>query len=271
MSEIKLREPDEDLIPLLRRCSSDELENLVGYLTQRGGISSQLKTTKAYRRWYPDHAKYADEISAEIQKFGGNTVLNIIRGGVGVTYREIVCNVAVRLKATYDKSQSTEQIEQQILLKVLEKSWEKMTSNEKRALLEGIMPDTGASDLPKEFPMALLQTAIIAGGGFISYKLSLIVAGAIARATLQQGITFVAGTTVARWAAAFAGAVGLGIAALWTLFDALGPAYRVIIPCVLHIAMLRQLHTLKKNGVDPDAPSDLGSEMERREILFRKF
>jgi uncharacterized protein YaaW (UPF0174 family) len=271
MSEIKLKEPDDDLIPLLRRCSSDELDNLVGYLTQRGGISSQLKTTEACRRWFPDHAKYADEISAEIQKFGGNTILNIIRGGVGVTYREIVGNVAARLKATYDKTQTTEQIEQQILLKVLEKSWEQMSPTEKKALLEGIMPDTGAADLPREFPMALVQAAIIAGGGFISYKLSLIVAGAIARAALQRGITFVAGTAVARWAAAFAGAVGLGIAALWTLFDVLGPAYRVIIPCVLHIAMLRQLHTLKQNGVDPHATSAVSGEMKRREILFRKF
>ncbi len=37
MSEIKLREPGVDLIPLLRKCTNDELDNLVGYLTQKGG------------------------------------------------------------------------------------------------------------------------------------------------------------------------------------------------------------------------------------------
>jgi uncharacterized protein YaaW (UPF0174 family) len=271
MSEIKLREPDADLIPLLRKCSSDELDNLVGYLTQKGGVSSQLKSTKAYHRWHPDHARYVDEIIAEIQKFGGNTILNIVRGGVGVPYREIVSKVASRLKVKVEKTDAIDHIEQQILIKVLEKSWEKMSDKEKAILIEGIMPETGASKLPKEFPTALLQTALIAGGGIVSYKLSLIVAGAIARASLQQGIAFVAGTSVARWAAAFAGAVGLGIAALWTLFDVLGPAYRVLIPCVLHIAMLRQLHTLKANGVNPDDPQARAGDPDRRAILFRKF
>jgi uncharacterized protein YaaW (UPF0174 family) len=271
MSEIKLREPDADLIPLLRKCNSDELDNLVGYLTRKGGVSSQLKSTRAYRQWYPDHIRYVDEIIAEIQKFGGNTILNIVRGGVGVSYRDIVCKVASRLKVKYEKTDSIDRIEQQILIKVLEKSWEKMSDTQKAALIQGIMPETGASDLPKEFPTALLQAAIIAGGGIVSYKLSLIVAGAIARASLQRGIAFVAGTSVARWAAAFAGAVGLGITALWALFDVLGPAYRVLIPCVLHIAMLRQLHALKEKGVDPDEAQAVENAADRRSILFRKF
>lgn len=271
MSEIKLREPDPDLIPLLRRCGSDELDNLVGYLTRKGGVSSQLKSTRAYRQWHPDHARYVDEIIAEIQKFGGNTVFNIMRGGVGVTYREIVCKVASRLKVKYEKTDAIEEIEQQILMKVLEKSWEKMTDGEKTALIEGMMPETSVDDLPEEFPSALLQAAIIAGSGYASYKLSLIVAGAIARASLQQGITFLASTTAARWAAAFAGAVGLGIAALWTLFDVLGPAYRVLIPCVLHIAMLRQLHALKDKGIDPETMDAAEGSVNHRDILFRKF
>ena len=271
MSEIKLREPDPDLIPLLRKCSSEELDNLVGYLTQKGGASSQLKSTKAYRRWHPDHSKYVDEIIAEIQKYGGNTIFNIVRGGVGVAYRDIVLKVGSRLKVKTVKSDPIDRIEQQVLMKVLEKSWEKMSDKEKKTLIEGIMPETGADDLPKEFPTALLQTAIIAGGGIVSYKLSLIVAGAVARASLQRGITFVAGTSVARWSAAFAGAVGLGIAALWTLFDVLGPAYRVLIPCVLHIALLRQLHALRDGGVDlQKMPADAG-QAAQREILFRKF
>lgn len=271
MPEIKLREPDADLIPLLRKCSSEELDNLVGYLTRKGGVASQLKSTRLYRQRYPEHAYYADEIAAEIQKFGGNTILNIIRGGVGVAYRDIVCNVAGRLKVNYDKHQAVDEIEQQILIKVLEKSWEKMTDTEKAALIQGIMPETGAEDLPKEFPVTLLKTAAIAGGAIVSYKLSLVVASAVARASLQQGIAFVAGTSAARWAAAFAGAVGLGIAALWTLFDVLGPAYRVLIPCVLHIAMLRQLHALKANGIDPDGSHAAGENGGHREILFRKF
>lgn len=224
-----------------------------------------------YRQWQPEHTKYVNEIAADIQKIGGNTILNIIRGGVGVPSWEIVCKVAARLKVAYEKTDAIDQIEQQILLKVLEKFWENMNDVEKAALIKGIMPETGASELPEEFPTPVLQAAIIAGGGFVSYRLSLIVAGAIARANLQRGITFVAGTTVSRWAAAFAGAVGLGIAALWTLLDVLGPADRVLIPCALHIAMLRQLHALKDKGIDPGNMQATPDATDRREILFRNF
>ncbi|BBO84061.1 hypothetical protein DSCO28_46270 [Desulfosarcina ovata subsp. sediminis] len=271
MSEIKLREPDPDLIPLLRKCSSEELDNLVGYLTQKGGVSSQLKSTRAYRQWCPDHSKYADEIIAEIQKYGGNTIFNIARGGVGVTYRDIVLKVASRLKVKTAKDEPIDRIEEKLLMKVLEKSWEKMSNKEKKTLIEGIMPETGVDDLPKEFPTALLKAAIIAGGGIVSYRLSLIVAGAVARASLERGIAFVAGTSLARWSAVFAGAVGLGLTALWTLFDVLGPAYRVLVPCVLHISMLRQLHALRDSGLDPQQMPAGSEGTERREILFRKF
>lgn len=251
MSEIRLLEPDIDLIPLIRKCNNEELDNLVGYITKKGNVSSQIQTTKVYEKYNPDHIKYADEIAAEIQKFGGNTIANIMRGGKGVCYKEIICDVADKLKVNYNKKQDIDFIEQQILLKVLEKSWEKMSLDEKEALLKGIMEDTKNISGYREFPMAILQSAIIAGGGYASYRLSLIIANAIAKATLQRGVSFAASATLSRWVAIFAGAVGWSITALWTIFDVSGPAYRVTVPCVLHIAMLRQLHMLKNNETNP--------------------
>ncbi len=253
MSEIKLREPDDDLIPLLRQCSSEELDNLVGYLTKKRMGVSELQHTAAYREWHPDHARYADEIAAEIQKHGGNTVLNLMRGGMGAPYREIVCKVAARLKVDHEADWSVARIEQQILLKVLETSWEKMSEPERTALLTGLATDAGDQGAAGEFPAAMMKAALIAGGAVASYQLALIVAGGVARATLQRGLAFAAGVALSRWAAAFAGAVGLGLAAMWTLFEVLGPAYRVLLPCIIHIAMLRQLHGLKELGVDPES------------------
>jgi len=271
MSQIKLKEPDDDLIPLLRRCTAEELDNLVGYLTERGGVVSQLQSTEAYRQWFPEHNRYPDEIAAEIQKFGGNTILNIVRGGVGVPYREIVGNVAGRLKVAAERGAGVGEIEAQILLKVLEQSWEKMSREQRKALLEAILPETGVTDLPREFPLTLVQAAVIAGGGLAAYQLSLIVAGAISRATLQRGISFVTSAVLTRWAAVLAGAVGLGLTAVWALFEVMGPAYRVIIPCVLHIAMLRQLYALRDSGGGPDSSALHGGDRPDREILFRKF
>jgi hypothetical protein len=38
----------------------------------------------------------------------------------------------------------------------------------------------------------------------------------------------------------FAGPVGWAATILWTLVDIAGPAYRVTIPCILHVAYIRQ-------------------------------
>ena len=251
MTEIKLRQ-DDDLLPLIRKCSNDELDNLVGYITQKGGVSCQLKYIKSYKTHYLDHFKYVDEIAAEIQKFGGNTIFNIMRKGKGACYKNIVCDVAARLKVKFNKEDDIDFIEQQILLKVLELSWGKMKDNEKEALLKGIMEDTGAADLSGDFPKALITAAVIAGGAVVSYRLALLVANAVARLTLEKGISVAAGAMLSRWVSIFAGAIGIGITAIWTAFDVAGPAFRVTIPCVLHIAMLRQLHLVKDSGLDPD-------------------
>lgn len=252
MTEIKLRKDDKDLLPLLKKCSTDELDNLVGYITQKGGVSCQLKHTKTYKAHFPDHMVYADEISAEIQKFGGNTILNIMRKGKGAYYRNIVWDVASRLKVKFDNTLAIDAIEQLILFKVLEISWDKMNNKEKELFLKGIMEDTGSANLSGGFPVSLVTTAVIAGGAVVSYRLSLVVANAVARMTLERGISVAANTLLSRWVSIFAGAIGLGITALWTIFDVAGPAFRVTIPCVLHIAMLRQLHIVKASGIDPD-------------------
>jgi hypothetical protein len=45
----------------------------------------------------------------------------------------------------------------------------------------------------------------------------------------------------------------------------------VLIPCVLHIAMLRQLHALKESGYDPGTPQVAEADRRRKEILFGQF
>lgn len=246
MTEIRLREPDDDLLPLLRNADADELDNLVGYITKKGGTSCQLKHVKAYKTHFPDHTCYADEIAAEIQKFGGNTILNIMRNGKGRNYKGIACDVASRIKVDVNKEEPIDMIEQKILLKVLELSWDKMKDSERQAFFKGIIDETVPDEMPGNFPRTLLNTALIAGGAVVSYKLSLIVATAIANITLKRGIAVLGDMVLARWATIFTGAVGIGLTTIWTLFDVAGPAYRVTVPCVLHIAMIRQLHNIKK-------------------------
>ena len=95
------------------------------------------------------------------------------------------------------------------------------------------------SQLPESLPIVALQAAIRASG-FLSYKLAAIVANAVAKFILGRGLTLAGNATLMRSIGLFAGPIGLAITCLWTAIDIAGPAYLVTIPCVLHIAMLRQ-------------------------------
>jgi uncharacterized protein YaaW (UPF0174 family) len=252
MSELPIRESDADLVSLLRKCTKSDLDPLVKYILQKGRPSSELKRTEVYKKNQPNHVAYVDEICSEVQRFGGHTLANLIRGGEGVTYKKIVCAVAKRLKVNFNKTREVEFIEEQILLKILEKAWEKMTDEEKAQLLKA----SGAKGkmFGGEFPLAILL-AVFKAGGFKSYVIMYTIANAVSRAIIGKGLKPLANAALARWAAFLTGPIGWAITVLWTLLDLGGPAYRVTIPCVIHIAMLRQLVALRDAGQDPTRDS----------------
>lgn len=256
MTGLLLIKDDHDLVPLLRSTSNELLDPLVGYLTAdgEGRISSELDLTDAYKTYYPDHLKYVDEISAELQLFGGNTIANKIRGvgvyasvltpvpvlkipGYGVRYAEICRDVAKRLKVNFNEAASVENIESQILMKVLEDAWDKMSGEEKRAFLDELGVEH--SKLPNSLPLIAVQAAIRASG-FLAYQIAVIVANEVAKYVLKRGLTIAANRGVAKGLSVLAGPIGLAIAALWTAYDLAGPAYRVTIPSVIQVALIRQ-------------------------------
>lgn len=267
MSEIPLIFPDDDLVPLLRKCDNDELSTLVEYITQKGKITSELKKTNIYKKYNPEHRCYADEIAAEIQKFGGNTLTNVVRRGKGVQYKEIVCDVADRLKVNYNKKQDVGFIETQICLKILEKSWEQMTDEEKRELLKDVSDKYKKGKIPDALPVGAFQ-AIIRHGGFKSYqvalKITLNVASAFAKHILKKKLSLEIMQIVAKFTTKglkiFAGPIGWTVTTIWTVLDVASPAYRVTVPCVVHIAILRQLHLVKDKGEDLVAALATGNQ-----------
>ena len=237
-TELPLIKDDYDLIPLLRSTSNELLDPLVGYLTAdgEGRISSELNLTAAYLEHHPDHLKYVDEISAELQLFGGNTIANTVRDH-GVRYAEICRDVAKRLKVNFNETASVENIETQILMKVLEDAWGKMSDEEKRAFLKELGIEH--SKLPNSLPLIAVQAAMRASG-FLAYRIAVIVANAVAKIILGRGLTFATNRALTKGLSVLAGPIGLAITALWTAYDLAGPAYRVTIPSVIQVALIRR-------------------------------
>ena len=240
MAELPLIENDYDLIPVLRGASDEMLEPLVAYITDKGEgrWASKLDTLAAYKNNRNRPSAFTDEIASEIQTFGANSVVSIFRGGKGVPYAEVVHDVADKLDVNYSDTMDVAAIEQQILLKVLEKSWEKMSDAERRDLLDTLGVDYRGG-IPKALPVVAIQGAISLSG-FVAYQIAIIVANAVARILLGRGLSLVVNAGLMRVMGALAGPVGWGITAVWTLLDVANPAYRVTVPCVVQVAAIRQ-------------------------------
>lgn len=240
---------DTDLVEVLTSADAEDLSILTDHITDKGDGRLSLSSDTCKKLV---DARVAGEFSAEIraligeelQRFGGNSLVNLMRGGTGVTYSEIARDVADHVKAKFPTKAECAEVEMAILLRVLEQAYEQMTEEEKKKLFEefgAFYKGEGAGPAS----MASLIAAIkLSGFGF--YKLAAVVANAVAKALLGRGLGFGAAAAMMRGISVFAGPVGWAITAIWTAFDLASPAYRVTVPCVIQIAYMRQKRLSQK-------------------------
>ena len=232
---------DPDL-EFLSKCTDEDLNDLVYCLTHdKDGskrLTEELTLSDSYKKHYPYHSLYWEEIAAEIQCFGGNTFANMFRGGKGVLYKEVLCDVCDKMKVNYNKNSPVERIENGLISKVLEDSLEKMSPDEIRRLATelGIK---NTQNITKQVLLGSFQT-ISRAGGFKSYQLTVIVVNAVLKALIGRGLSFAGNAAATRVFAVLSGPIGWVITGLWTAFDIAGAAYRVTIPAVIQVAALRQ-------------------------------
>jgi uncharacterized protein YaaW (UPF0174 family) len=207
-----------------------------------------LTTNDSYKVFYPDHNKYWKFIAVEIQYFGANTLVTIFRGK-GVEYKEVLTDVCDKLKVNYNNASSTEIIENNLLMKILTDALEKMKPEEIKDLANemGIKNTKG---ITAQSMIASFQTIFIAGG-FWSYQLTVIIANQVWRILFNRGLSFAANSGLTRTMSILAGPIGWVITGIWTAIDIAGPAYRVTIPAVIQVAVLRQKHLYGNAEMEP--------------------
>lgn len=233
---------DEDLIPLLQSASPDDLGVLSDYITDSGkgrisldnAIMSKLVAANA-RRLYTEEDRLL--VAHEIQLFGGNTISNLARGGRGVIFREIIEDVASRLKVTFAAGDPVNVIENSILATLAARAWEKMTDEERRDFAKSAGLDVGLGIGPAALAAII---AAIRASGFAAYKLAAIVANTVARQILGRGLAFGAAAPFLQGMSVLAGPIGWAITAIWTAYDLASPGYRVTMPCAIQIAYMRK-------------------------------
>ena len=227
---------DADLNPVLEVADNGDLGLLIDVISNK--LSEELTTNDVYKANQPNHTVYADLIAKEIRDFGGNTFANIWRGGEGPAYREIVQDVADKLKVNYTKGNAVAEIEDRIFEKILEKTLEQMTEEEKYNLAIELGLDKG-----KMSSGGMVSTSILyafRAGGFGSYQLTLIIANQIAKLLIGRGLVLATNAALVRFASILTGPIGLALTGIWTMIDLAGPSYKTTIPSVILVATIRK-------------------------------
>lgn len=229
---------DENLSPLLDSCSDEELLPLRDYILNAN--TNELDISELYKQNPDCPSSYVPTLVFEVRTFGGNTLANIARGA-GPPYSEIVRDVANQMDVKFSGSDTVEDVEFKIVLQMLDNAKEKMSDDELAALESIVESESGKyySLAGKGALTTLALQGAIRAGGFAAYQMSVIAANAMARFLLGRGLSFAGNAAIGRTLAVFAGPVGWIASGLWLLADIAGPAMRVTIPCVIHVAMLR--------------------------------
>ncbi len=246
---------DNDL-EFLGKCTNEELEDLFTLLVYdpKDGekrFSSTLTLSDEYKKYGTDYSKYWRRIAEELQLYGGNTIVNnIIRFGSGVTYRQILEDVAKELKVTYAKSSSTQEIEDAVIEKILSDVFSKMSEEEIKEFFSEISEDDDVlkrtissydtNNVPwRKISMSLVRQ-ILKAGGFATYRLSLIAVNFMWKKLFGKGLSLAMNRGLTKMIGnLLSGPIALILNA-WIIADIAGPATRVTVPAVMLIATLRK-------------------------------
>ena len=179
-------------------------------------------------RYSPDHQKYWDDIAAEIQTFGANTIATIFRFGKGVTYKEILCDVCQDLKVNFNEKSSTSAIEKNLLDKVYTQAIEELSNEELKKLADAV--DIPTTNLSHQATVAAVQYALMQMPYFVLQQMLInVIPMTIGRNLLLSRLIGVA-----------AGPIGWALTGAWTAVDLAGAAKRVTVPAVIQVAVLRK-------------------------------
>ena len=221
-----------DGLEILDTFSNEELEPLVQIILEKGSATEMLSSNEDYKRYHPDHHKYVSVIKQELLDFGSNTFWS------QEDYRTLLKDVCKKMDAGCG-DESLEEMEQSLLAQVFGKSWEKLSEDDRDAVLQ-TLDARDAAALRKEKGATAVAAFIVRQGGFKSYQWAVIIANSLAKQVMGQGLKFATNAALTQALHIFAGPIGWVLTA-WSILDIAGPAYRVTIPAVCYIASMRQV------------------------------
>lgn len=245
-----LYRPDPNLA-FLQRCSENDLQVLVTYLTHdddgQERFACSLMSHDKFKKMAGEPArcqKCWDLIAAELQLYGGDTIINTFRGH-GVLYEEIVFDVCDRLGVNHLKTDNIADIELRIFSKLGTDLFETMDGAQRQELLRCLGKNNSGSSLLNIAGIDISRKGI----GFLMAHFATATARKIAGEATSSLIT----NQISARSLSLSISQATGKIPLWPLGPLLGmilagstiqaisgPAYRVTIPSVIQIAYMRR-------------------------------
>ncbi|WP_187852137.1 DUF3944 domain-containing protein [Helicobacter pylori] len=257
---------DEDL-EFLKRLSSSDLKDLFDVLVYaedgQKRVNEYLTYSEEYKKHGDNYAQYTERIAEELQYYGSNSFANLFRGE-GVLYKKILCDVCDHLKVNYNEKSETSLIEENMLAKILEKSLEEMSDEEKREV--GRELDIKNIDSLSKQALSTAFLGLLKTDDFHAYQLTTSIANAVAGKTLGGGLKAVAGKMVlTKTLGILAGPIGWAITGALVSVSLAGSAYRVTVPACFVIAALRKkLKAEQEARLKAEQEARLKAEQEAR-------
>lgn len=209
---------DRDMYDVFRETTDEELGMMVELLCSK--VSCDLEK----------NCRHVPAIVNEFQRMGGNSFANVWRG-YGVTYSEIVRDVANCVGADVRGCCDIGQMEWSIVEHLIEQAEEKMSQEEREEFYQELRKQSGIHF--KSIKDLFRDQAIY-------HAVRLIIIQVIVRQILVKvGIKSAATLVTGRLVTILAGPVGWVIGGIWTAIDIVGPAYSVTVPGVMLVAMIR--------------------------------
>jgi uncharacterized protein YaaW (UPF0174 family) len=236
---------ERDIEDLLRIASHDELSAIANIITDNGegrvALDSAVKLEILQHQEQRQLSKIADLLAKEIRAFGSHSLASLVRGGKPVEYNEVVLDVAIKLGVKNVSGSSTVvEIEQAILVTLLSKSIKDKSPDEILQMLKEIGYSLDSKTLSSIKAAtdndALVKILITL---FSSLAIARTVSSSLTPALAATSKALLSSSVIAR-APVLLNPLGVAISAIWTGYDASGPAYRVTIPAIAHIAFIRQ-------------------------------
>lgn len=233
---------DKDL-QFLQNCDNEDLRSLCDILVFNNDgkvrFNESLTRLRVYNTCYPDNMQGMwRELALELQRYGGNSILNFICHGVGPSYKSIVYEVCKRIKVSGISIQdTTEELEQKLLVTISSKAIGQLTEAQARAIM--LEYDIqGFAFTKKGLFAALLAFQVVNRHLFVAVINS--VMKTVYKALMGSGILAIGiGAFAARGIGLCMGAVGWLVFAGWTAWNLMGPSYSVVVPAVIQIAYMR--------------------------------